>query len=135
MKSTKVIIAIGIALAFSAITALAALSQLSVPNIVSGLAQGGASYIREPAEYVDARVLAADSSETHTVPSGARFVLFSADCVEFYAKTGASAAVPSGDVTDGTASALNPAAWALSGVSQISLISPTACTITLEFYR
>src|SRR5207249_10304100 len=54
--------------------------------------------------YVDARDLAASTNETHTVPTGADYVIFSADG-DFYAKPNGAAAVPS-DVTDGTASEL-----------------------------
>jgi hypothetical protein len=80
-------------------------------------------------------VLAANVSETHTIPTGASYVLFASTC-NFYALPGASAAVPAADVTDGTASELNPAAWRLSSsATQITLIAPTACTVTLVFYK
>jgi hypothetical protein len=68
------------------------------------------------------------------VPAGSKFVLFSSDCI-FFAKPGASAAVPAADVTDGTASEQSPAAWYLSGVTQITLIAASACKITLSFYQ
>lgn len=92
------------------------------------------SNIRNWPTYIDARVLAAGVSEAHTIPSGAKWVLFSSDC-NFYAKPGATAAVPAADVTDGTASEQNPAAWFIEpGTTQIALIAATTCTVTLAFY-
>ena len=85
--------------------------------------------------YVDARVLAANTNETHTVPTGAKYVVFAANCAAFYAKQGGAAAVPAADVTDGTGSALNPAGFGIDGISSIGLISPTACTVSLWFFR
>lgn len=85
--------------------------------------------------YIDARVLAANTNETHTVPTGAKYVVFAANCAAFYAKQGGAAAVPAADVTDGTGSALNPAGFGIDGVASIGLISPTACTISLWFFK
>lgn len=89
-------------------------------------------YIDRPAsDYVLARDVAAGVAEAFTVPAGANFVVFSSN-VDFYAKSG-TAAVP-GDVTDGTASELNPVGMALYGVSSISVISAAAGKITASFY-
>ena len=85
--------------------------------------------------YIDARVLAANTNETHTVPTGAKYVVFAANCAAFYAKQGGAAAVPAADVTDGTGSALNPAGFGIDGISSIGLISPTACTVSLWFFK
>ncbi|MGB3988659.1 MAG: hypothetical protein WBK67_03160 [Minisyncoccales bacterium] len=84
--------------------------------------------------YVDARVLGASSAESHTVPAGATKVVFSSTG-DFYANFTTTAAVPSGDVTDGSASVLNPLARNIYGVTAISLISPAACVVTMEFYK
>lgn len=96
---------------------------------------GSGSAIMRPAPtYIAARVLAANTSEAHTVPPGVSRVIFSANC-NFYAIPGATAVVPAADVTDGTASELNPGAWDLiAGVATIALIAPTACIVTLTFY-
>lgn len=95
------------------------------------------SNIRPAPVYVNARALAANVAETTVLPAGTRFVIFSADC-NFYAKPGASAAVAS-DVTDGTASELNPAAWYFSNpaasTQQITVIAPTACNVTFSAYQ
>lgn len=95
--------------------------------------------IRAVPASVMARVLAASTAETITAPAGARFVLFSSTC-DFYALTGGTATVPSADVTNGSASELNPAAYALYGsageVSSISVItSATSCILTAAFYK
>lgn len=91
----------------------------------------------QPPDYVDARVLAAGTAKRHTVPEGARFVSFSAT-VDFFALFGASdvtAAVPSTDVTDGTAPELNPMARKIpDGVTHISLIAEAAGKVTLSFW-
>jgi len=84
--------------------------------------------------YIDARVLAANTAESHTIPTGAKVVVFSAD-QNFYARFGATAAIPAADVTDGTSPMLNPTARGIEdGVTTISLISPVACTVTMAFY-
>lgn len=93
------------------------------------------SYGVAPSDYVDNRVLAAAVAEQHTVPAGANWVLFSSDA-DFYAKFGTNptAAVPAADVTDGTGSLLNPTVRYISGVAKISLVSSSACVVTMEFY-
>ncbi|HZO84687.1 MAG TPA: hypothetical protein VFC26_05710 [Verrucomicrobiae bacterium] len=96
-------------------------------------ANGEQTFARSAPLYVDARDLAANTNETHTVPAGADFVIFSADG-DFYAKPNGAAAVPS-DVTDGTASELNPVVWDLSGVTSIGLIASAVRKVTLSFYK
>ncbi len=92
------------------------------------------SLIRPVPSYVDARVLAASVAESQVVPAGSTWVLFSANCT-FYAKANAAATVPGADTTNGSSSELNPAAWRITtGVISISVISPTACVITMSFY-
>ena len=96
---------------------------------------GGAfsSSVRIAPTYVNSNSLAASTAESQTVPTGAKWVLFSATC-NFYANAAATATVP-GDVTNGSASELNPSAWYVDGVTTISVISPSACVITFAFYR
>lgn len=116
--------------------ALAAAIALGQNNFEIPASHGGApAFLRAAPTYVDARVLSASSNEDHTVPSGGRFVIFSANCSAVYAKRGGTAAVPGADVTDGSASELNPAGWFLEGVTTIGLISPEACVVTLSFYK
>lgn len=90
--------------------------------------------IRPAPTYTDARVLAANVAEVWTAPANARIVLFSSNC-DFYANANAAAAVPAADVSDGTASELNPTAWYFSTpVTTIGLIAPTACVVTMAVY-
>lgn len=93
-----------------------------------------ASNIRPAPSYIDARVLAANTVESHTMPANARFVLFSSTC-NFYVNPNGTAAVPAADVTDGTGSELNPAAyyWTTPPTS-LSMIAPTACVVTMAIY-
>jgi|SRR5687767_9270872 len=96
-------------------------------------ANGDVTFIRSAPTYVDARDLAANTNETHTVPAGAETVMFS--CTgDFYAKQNGAAAIP-GDVTDGSASELNPKNWSLEATTSIGLIAPAACKITLTFSK
>ena len=89
---------------------------------------------RNAPDHVDARVLAANVNEDHTVATDAKYVIFSST-VDFYAKKGGTAAVPAADVTDGTGSELNPTIWYISGITTIGLIAPTAAVVTLTFYK
>ena len=91
------------------------------------------TWCRVPSDFVNARSLAAGVAETTTVPANAGKVFFSASG-NFYALNNGSAAVP-GDVTDGTASELNPACWSVAPGDVISLIAPVACVVTLAYYR
>jgi hypothetical protein len=89
--------------------------------------------------WVDARVLAAATAEAHTVPTGAKRVLFSANC-DFFALFNATAAAgtaatPAADITDGTSPELNPVVRDLSGVAEISLISAAGGIVTMRFFR
>lgn len=124
---------------FAALTVAGLLALPATAQVVTQLRLGVlnnslSSQIRNAPTYVDASVLAANVAETRTVPTGARYVIFSQNCAAVYMKLGATAAVPAADVTDGTASELNPAAWFITGSTQISMIAPTACTITISWY-
>lgn len=107
-------------------------------DIVGG--PGGEAYALRPASCVLARSLAANTAESITVPavaasSTARYALFS--CTgDFYANYTTTATVP-GDtaITDATASELNPTMRFVSGVTTISVIAPSACILTVSFWR
>jgi hypothetical protein len=73
-------------------------------------------------------------AESHTIPTGALWVVFSSNC-NFYANPSGTAAVPSDDVTDGTGAELNPAAWRVIGLTAVSLIATTACVVTMSYYK
>lgn len=96
-------------------------------------AQGSSLVGLHPSDSVYANVLAANVAEIVTVPTGAKYVNFSATA-DFYARFGAAAAVPANEVADGTASVLNPGLRALDGVTSIGLISAEVCIVTMEFF-
>lgn len=78
-------------------------------------------------------VLAANQAKLVTVPSGAGTVLFSATG-DFWARFGAAAAVPTGDIVDGTAPELNPAGRDVRGITSIGIAAPAACVVNLVFF-
>lgn len=82
---------------------------------------------------VYANVLAANVAESVTIPTGAKYVLFSGTA-NFYVKFNGTAAVPADEVADGTASILNPGLRSLDGATTIGLIAGEACIVTMEFY-
>jgi hypothetical protein len=96
-------------------------------------ANGEPTFARSAPTYIDARVLAAGVGQTHTIPAGARFALFSGSG-NFYARPNAAATIPGTSVTDGTSGELNPVIWDLNGVSTIGLVAPDDTIVTLSFY-
>jgi len=44
------------------------------------------SYALKPPTQIDVRVLAANTAESHTIPSGAKYVFFSSEACDFYAR-------------------------------------------------
>ena len=105
---------------------------MNVLTMKSG-ANGEMTFARSAPGHIDARALAANAAESHTVPAGAKFVIFGSDG-DFYARPNGTAAVPGGDVTDGSGSELNPVIWDLKGVTSIGLIASAVRVVTLTFY-
>lgn len=110
-------------------------SNFVVPSDIRGKYS---TNIRSAPTHVQAKALVANVSKTFTLPAGTRLVVFSAEC-NFYAKPGASAAVPTVDVTDGSGSELNPAAWYFSvpiaTTQQVSVVTASgACNVTAAAY-
>lgn len=85
--------------------------------------------------YVDARVLAANTAETVTIPSNAKYVVFSATPALFYVNYQGTAAAPAADVTDGTGSELNPDVRYLGALTNFSIVAPATTIVTMCFYR
>lgn len=100
--------------------------------------QGNGSFALGEPDYVDARILAANTAETVTTPNDAEFVIFSGNA-DFYVRYNGTATVPSGDVNDGTASELNPTARHIkkgNGTNGFSIIAPVAnTTVTMSFFK
>lgn len=88
---------------------------------------------RTPSDYVNARVLAANTAESTTVPSDASRVVIKGTA-DFYAKVNGTAVVPV-DTTDGSASELNPEGYTVKSGDTISVISASICTVTFAYYR
>lgn len=119
---------------------IAAMEAAVQPPFVAGPLR---DWVPEPSEVVNARVLAGSTAETVTVPTGTTIpalaqepgsrviVAFSASCASFYVRVGGTASVPSGDVTDGTASARNPSRLVFAQGATFSIISPDACIVTM----
>ena len=127
-------VALRFLLAALLLTAGAVQAQGQAFQIMPDTGKGFASFfIRAPA-YVDERVLAANVAETHTIPTGYNAVAFASNCAEFRAKTGASVAVASADVTDGTGSMINPTQWFTGAATQLSLIAPATCKVSLVWF-
>ena len=86
-----------------------------------------------PSSHVQNRVLAASVAETITAPAFPCIVIFRATG-DFYANASTTATVPA-DVSDGTASELNPAQWHVAPSTAISVIAPAASSVNASFYK
>lgn len=88
--------------------------------------------------YTDSLSLAAGVAEAFTVPTfagstKARYVILCATS-DIYVNWTTTATVPS-DVTDGTASELNPSGlYYLDSITSISVISESSCRVIAKFY-
>lgn len=116
--------------ALLAFTAHAAINTLNLKPAASGQNV----FARTAPGKVDALVLAASVIETNAVPTGARFVFFAATG-NYYARPDGTVTVPSADITDGTSGEINPTVWDVSAVTNIMVIAPAACVVTLSFYK
>ena len=82
-------------------------------------------------------VLAAGTSKVVSLPAGAAFVRVSAmaDVWAKFGTSGVTAAVPSADVTDGSAPVRNPDLRRVpSGATHLALVAEAACKASLEFW-
>lgn len=93
--------------------------------------------VRPMSDTVYNMVLSASSEDHITIPAGATRVILSANA-DAWVKVGpssVSATIPGSDVVDGTGSVLNPTGFSLKATDvRISVISPSICKISLEFY-
>ena len=98
---------------------------------------GMEAFALRQSNWIDARVLAANTAETFQAPALARFVLFSSDG-DFYCKiatASTAAAIPAADVTDGTASELNPSMRYIGEQEFISLIAGATTVVTMQYFK
>jgi hypothetical protein len=79
-------------------------------------------------------LLVASTNKAVTVPTGANFALFSASA-DIWVNVDGVAAVPSGDVTDGTGSELNPSLRRVEAGGTIGVISEYAAKVSIVFYK
>ena len=96
----------------------------TVPEANSAIKQG----------YINNYVLVANEHKSITVPTGSKFALFCANA-DIWVRVGGTAKVPSGDVTDGTGSELNPDTRYLDAATTIGVISESATKIVAMFYK
>lgn len=95
--------------------------------------------LRQPTDYINSLSLVGGVAERVAIPDGKTFVVFSCT-TNYYVRVGNSsvtAAIP-GDVSDGTASELNPLSYILHGNSEwthLSVISASNSIVTLAFYE
>jgi len=79
-------------------------------------------------------VLTASTNKAVTVPTGARYAVFAATA-DIWVRVGGVAAIPSGDVTDGSGSELNPVVRWIESETTIGVISAYAAKVSIVFYQ
>jgi len=92
--------------------------------------------LRAHSDTINQKSLAANTAERDTIPTGAKRVVISATA-NVWVLLGSSGvtAANTGDVSDGSASELNPSGYLLDGsATHISVISDATCLVTLSYY-
>lgn len=101
-------------------------------------AMGRSTFGYRISNHIDIRSLAANVAEGHTIPSGAKHCLIRSE-VDIWVDPASTAAVPSGDVTDGSAAYYIPAdvlePIEVDDVTTLSIISEYAGLVMLAFYK
>jgi hypothetical protein len=92
------------------------------------------TFARSKPTYINAAPLTAGLEFVVAVPQGANVCIFSADS-DIYVRPDATAEIPAGVISDGSASELNPAQWDVHDVAELHIISPDDAAVTLSFYR
>ncbi|HXC37875.1 MAG TPA: hypothetical protein VN667_02935 [Burkholderiales bacterium] len=110
----------------------AAPNSLSLPFDATGQQP---AYLRPPAAWTDNLHLSSNTNKTYTIPAGARYLIFGGGCSVFYVKRNGAASIPSGDVTDGTASTGNPPGYYVQGVTTLGVISAANCDLSVDVYN
>ncbi len=114
----------GIGQAAPAVNALNTIYMNGIPMIA----------INRP-QWTDSVVLAANTAGSYTFPSGALYVLFSANS-DFYVNFVTTAIVPVAATTNGAAPLLNPGnLYKIDNATAVSIICPAACVVTLSSYK
>jgi hypothetical protein len=84
--------------------------------------------------YINTYELTANVNKAITVPTGAKFILFTANN-DIWVKVGGTAAIPSGDTTDGTGAELNPILRYIGSETTIGVISESATKISVMCWK
>jgi hypothetical protein len=87
-----------------------------------------------PRGHVDNYLLTAGVAKTITIPTGARYVMFTSSADLWVVIGSGIAAIPTGDVTDGSGSELNPICRWIEGETQMSIISGAAAKVSIMYY-
>lgn len=86
----------------------------------------------------DVRVLAANTAETHTIPTGAKVVILTPLKDHLYVKNGVTPTVPAVDVTDGSGPLCIPIGQTrileIGDWTDIRMISELANIVGMEFF-
>lgn len=84
---------------------------------------------------INAICFTAAGSAVDNVPTGANFVLIGASHgVDVFVKVGGTASVPTGNITNGSASEANPLLRALNGATTVGAAVSSPCVVTLAYY-
>jgi hypothetical protein len=118
-------------------------SQATSPliNSMSSLPINGVYYTQAPtltalpaATWIDSVVLAANTAATYTIPTGAKYLLFSANGV-FYVNYNSLATIPTITNASGSSVEIGPMLRGVTGLTSISLIAPAATIISISVYK
>jgi len=85
-----------------------------------------------PSDTIYSGVLESDTEQIVTIPTGAAFVVFSAD-TDFYVNYDTTAAVPTGTISQ-AGGELNPSIRFIADVTELHLASDSNCKLTINFF-
>jgi hypothetical protein len=85
--------------------------------------------------YVNNYLLTASVAKAITIPTGARYAMFASSADLWVVIGSGTAAIPAGDVTDGSGSELNPICRWIEGETQMSIISAAAAKVSITYYN
>jgi hypothetical protein len=103
-------------------------------RLISTETQSRRGYSFLPSDHVNALVLTAGAAKTATVPANATLAAFSATS-QFYVNFFATAVIPSGDITNGSAPELSPTIRQVESGSTFSVVAPVDCIVTISYYN
>jgi hypothetical protein len=84
--------------------------------------------------WIDHLVLVADTAQDYTIPTGARNINI-ISTGDFWVRAEGAAAIPTGAVTNGSGSLLNPGIISVVGITTLSFIAAADCKIAIAVYN